>query len=140
RLRPTKQSPPTVRARRAMSPSPSLLSFSSCCGSEWKGTIDHVSNVARWMSARRGRARDVRCLGTASIAAAEGMVEHVSNVAWWMSARRGRASDVWCLGIASIAAATEGWLLGVQVYFKIGFVLNLVELGLRVFCFNLILV
>ncbi|KAL1176135.1 hypothetical protein V6Z11_A04G138200 [Gossypium hirsutum] len=72
RLRPTKQSPPTVRARRAMSPSPSLLSFSSCCGSEWKGTIDHVSNVARWMSARRGRARDVRCLGTASIAAAEG--------------------------------------------------------------------
>ncbi|TYJ40355.1 hypothetical protein E1A91_A04G135000v1 [Gossypium mustelinum] len=54
-----------------MSPSPSLLSFSSCCRSEWKGTIDHVSNVARWMSARRGRARDVRCLGTASIAAAE---------------------------------------------------------------------
>lgn len=38
----------------------------------FEGTIEHVFDVAWWMSARRGRASDVRCLGTASIAAAEG--------------------------------------------------------------------
>ncbi|TYI36797.1 hypothetical protein ES332_A03G166900v1 [Gossypium tomentosum] len=36
------------------------------------GTIEHVSDVAWWMSVRRRRVRDVRCLETASIATAEG--------------------------------------------------------------------